>query len=46
MAVCHGEANRGEEYECNNTDDEAVYQNAAQICIAVAFYRLSRSRIN
>jgi hypothetical protein len=26
------------EYGSNNTDDEAVYQNAAQICIAIAFY--------
>jgi hypothetical protein len=32
--------------ESNNTDDEAVYQNAAQNSIAFAFYRLSRSRIN
>jgi hypothetical protein len=33
-------------YESDNTDDEAVYQNAAQIRVAFAFYRLSCSRIN
>jgi hypothetical protein len=30
--------------ESNNSDDEAVYQNAAQVCTAVAFYLLYCSR--
>jgi hypothetical protein len=33
-------------YESNSKNDEAVYQNAAQICVAVAFYRRAGSRIN
>jgi hypothetical protein len=36
----------GMKYEPNNTDDEAVHQEAAQIRVAFAFYRLSCSRIN
>jgi hypothetical protein len=32
--------------ESNNTDDEAAHQNAAQICVAFAFYRRAGSRIN
>jgi hypothetical protein len=30
--------------ESNNSDDEAVHQNATQVCTAVAFYLLYCSR--